>query len=560
MRRLRTTVIAILAGLSAQTQTAAAAAPPASWPPASAPGELFAHIGEEHLSDADGPRVLPAVVAELVKYRPLAVMTSADKSDNGTQEKLEDYKRAVIRPLAGAGVPVFSATGNHDRTAQPPVPGGSPGVVDARAYRSVFADQPFPWGDAAPVATPPFAPLRRPAGDPDGASNHFVVDVGAARWIFVDNSCYEIEACDLFQSPPFPDADGFAGQFDWMSAKAAEAKRQGRRAFVVMHMPTQDDRPGHTEPTPFAHTMGEGTSADNATFERRAAAAGVDAVFVGHVKVMQQYAARGVPYFTDGGAGGELYADEREEVGVDSGYWYGFRLVRVAGPEMTTDAVPVIVPGGITVAGPARVARGTLAAFAATARSPATEGVRVDALELRDPDPARPNASKLPRPARIWTTGDPLVLAPVAAPADDPRRDAATQTDSGRFVARCPGTAPITVTSGFESRTVAATVPSRSGPVVRSVARRARTVRRGRITRVAAVRLAQPARLLVRVTRGGRTVGSLGERCTAARRPISVRWDGRLDGKAVSPGAYAVTVRVASDRPSVVRRYGVRVR
>ncbi|MDQ3631141.1 MAG: hypothetical protein M3417_07735, partial [Actinomycetota bacterium] len=173
MRRLPLTALALLAGLATGTPTAPAAAPPPSWPPASAPGELFAHIGEEHLTDEDGPRVLPAVVAELVKYRPLAVMTSADKSDNGTEQKLQDYKQAVIRPLAGAGIPVFSATGNHDRTAQAPIPGGSPGVVDGRIYRSVFADQPFPWGDAAPVATPPFAPLTRPAGDPDGASNHF---------------------------------------------------------------------------------------------------------------------------------------------------------------------------------------------------------------------------------------------------------------------------------------------------------------------------------------------------------------------------------------------------
>ncbi|MDQ3630034.1 MAG: hypothetical protein M3417_01900, partial [Actinomycetota bacterium] len=429
-----------------------------------------------------------------------------------------------------------------------------------RIYRSVFADQPFPWGDAAPVATPPFAPLTRPAGDPDGASNHFVVDIGAARWIFVDNSCYEIRACDLFQNPPFPDAEGFSGQFNWMTAKAAEAKRGGRRAFVVMHTPTQDDRPAHTEPTPGPHTMGEGISADNAMFEQRAAAAGVDAVFLGHIKVMQKYAAGGVPYFTDGGAGGELYANERERVGVDSGYWYGYRLVRVAGPEISTDAVPVIVPGGITVTGPGRVARGELAAFTATARSPATKGVRVDTLELRDPDPTRPNAGKLPSPARIWTSGDPFVLAPVAAPTDDPRRDTATQTDSGRFTARCPGTAAITVTSGFESRTAAATVPSQGGPIARSVQRRSRTVRRGRATKVAAVRLAQPARLLVRVTRGGRTIGSLLERCTAARKPIAVRWNGRLGGKPVAPGAYGITVRVASDRPSVVRRYAVRVR
>ena len=548
-----------LAALAGGSQ-ASAAAPPPSWPPATAPGELFAHIGEEHLTDADGPRVLPAVVAELVKYRPLAVMTSADKSDDGTEKKLEDYKQAVIVPLAGGGIPVFSATGNHDRTAPPPVPGGAPGVVAARAYPSVFADPPFPWGDAAPVATPPFAPLTRPAGDPDGASNHFVVDIGAARWIFVDNSCYEIRGCDLFQNPPFPDAEGFRGQFEWMTAKAAEAKRQGRRAFVVMHMPTRDDRPGHTEPTPGPHTMGEGFSTDNATFERRAAAAGLDGVFLGHVKVMQQYVAGGVPFFTDGGAGGELHVNEQEKVGVDSGYWYGYRLVRVAGRGITTDAVPVIVPGGITVTGPARVARGALAAFTATARSPATEGVRVDTLELRDPDPARPNASKLPSPARIWTSGDPLVLAPVAAADDDPRRDAATQTDSGRFAARCPGPAAITVTAGSESRTAAVTVPSEPGPIVRSVERRSRTVRRGRTPKLAAVRLVQPARLIVRVTRGGKTVGSLAERCTAARKRIAVRWDGRLGGRAVPRGRYGVTVRVASDRPSVVRRYAVRVR
>lgn len=560
MRPLLLTSLPILAVLATGAKGASAAAPPPSWPPASAPGELFAHIGEEHLTDVDGPRVLPAVVAEIVKYRPLAVMTSADKSDDGTAQKLEDYKQAVIRPLAAAGVPVFSATGNHDRTAPPPVPGGSPGVVDATAYRSIFADQPYPWGDAAPVATPPFAPLTRPAGDPAGASNHFVVDVGAARWIFVDNSCYEIKGCDPFQSPPFPDADGFAGQFDWMSAKAAEAKRQGRRAFVVMHMPTQDDRPGHTEPTSAPHTMGEGISTDNATFEQRAAAAGVDAVLLGHIKVMQQYAAGGVPYFTDGGAGGELYANETEKVGVDSGYWYGYRLVRVARDAITTDAVPVIVPGGITVAGPSRVARGDAAAFAATARSPATEGVRVDTLELRDPDPSRPNAAKLPRPSRIWTTGDPLVLAPVATHADDPRRDATTQTDSGRFIGRCPGTAPITITSGFESKTTFVTVPSRPGPVARSIQRRARTVRRGRTATLAAVRLAQPARVLVRVTQGGRTIGTLAERCTAARKPIAVRWDGRLAGKAVARGTYGVTVRVASDRPSFTRRYVVRVR
>lgn len=432
----------------------AAVAPPASWPPAESSGELFAHIGEEHLTDEDGPRVLPAVVAEVGKYRPLALMTSADKSDNGTEAKLAAYKQTVTAPLAAVGVPVYSGTGNHDRTAPQPLPGGLPGTLDSATYRSVFADQPFPWGDAAPVTRTPFAPQARPAEDPVGASNHYVVDIGDARWIFLDNSCYEISACDQFQNPPFPDREGFTGQFAWMTAKAKEAKAAGRRVFAVMHMPTQDDRPGHTEPTPLPHTMGEGTSSDNATFERLAAEAGVDGVFLGHIKVMQQYAAGGVPYFTDGGAGGELYKNEDEEVGVDSGYWYGYRLVRVTPGGVETDAVPVIVPDGITVRGPSALARGESATFAATAQSPATEDVRVDALELCDPDPAaaRQDVAKLPNPARIWTTADPLVLAPVASSTDDPRRDPATQTADGRFQARCPGLAPITVTSGFASQ------------------------------------------------------------------------------------------------------------
>lgn len=537
----------------------AAAAPPAAWPPATGPGDLIAHIGEEHLTDADGPRVLPAVVAQLARYGPLAVTTSADKSDNGTPEKLEDYKKTVIAPLAAARIPVFSATGNHDRTAMEPVPGGSPFVLDFDAYRATFADQPFPWGDAAPFAGRRFAPTARPASDPAGASTHFFVDVGAARLIFVDNSCYEITVCNNFQNPPFPDAEGFPGQLEWMRAKAIEAGAQGRQALVVLHMPTQDDRPGHTEPTPAAHTMGEGTSPDNAAFEQAAREAGVDGVFAGHIKIMQQYVAGGVPYFIDGGAGGELYVNEEERVGVDSGYWYGFRLARITPSALVTDAVPVIVPGGITVAGPGRVGRGEVAQFTATARQPATEGVKVDALELRDPDPARSNATKLPSPARIWTSSDPLVLAPLSSAQDDPRRDVSTQTDGGRFAGRCPGRASLSITSGYERRETSVTVPSTSGPVVRSMGRRDRTVTPGRSTKVGAVRLAQPARLIVTVQRAGRTVATLRRSCASGRLPIRIAWNGRLGNRRATPGRYTVVVRVASDRPSSVRRLAVRV-
>lgn len=104
-------------------------------------------------------------------------------------------------------------------------------------------------------------------------------------------------------------------------------------------------------------------------------------------------------------------------------------------------------------------------------------------------------------------------------------------------------------------------VPSRGGKIVSSLERRARIVSRARrSTKIAALRLAQPARLIVRVMRGGKTLGDLERTCTPTRKPISIRWDGRLEGKRVSRGTYSVSVRVASDRPSTVRRYKVEVR
>ena len=51
----------------------------------------------------------------------------------------------------------------------------------------------------------------------------------------------------------------------------------------------------------------------------------------------------------------------------------------------------------------------------------------------------------------MFTTSDPQVLAPVASKTDDPRRNARTQTTDGLFARRCPGTARIRVTSGFET-------------------------------------------------------------------------------------------------------------
>ena len=558
MRRLLLVTVSVL--VTTAVAPSAALSAPAMWPPRDGPGSLFVHYGEEHWNDDDGERILPRVVANTIRYRPALVTMSADKANNGTVEQLERW-REFMSPYDAARIPYFAAVGNHDRTSPPGVPGGLSPVADLTNYRQVFAGRPYPFGDAAPPQDPKFSPRARPSNDPTGASSHYSFDYGNVRWVFIDNSCFSIINCDPLQNPPFPDTEGNAGQYDFLRRRAAEANERGMKVFVVMHMPTQDDRPGHTEPTPLPHTMGEGTSPDNQIFEDVAAGAGVDAVFAGHIKGQWQYTGRGVPYYTDGGAGGEVYVGEDEEVGVDSGYWHGYRLVRVDGSRTTTDTVPVFVPGGITVRGPRSVGVGSTARFAATGRQPTEEGPRVDALELRDPDPSRPNADNLTTPARIWTTGDPLVLGPVASATDDPRRDRATQTDSGSFRARCPGRTDITITSGVESRERDVTVASRPGAIVRSISPAARRVRPGRRTTVATARLAQPAQIMARVTRGGRLIRRLRARtCFDGSRPFVARWDGRNGrGRAVRAGIYTVEVAVRSDRAPVIRRFRVRV-
>ncbi|MEJ7891481.1 MAG: metallophosphoesterase [Solirubrobacteraceae bacterium] len=540
---------------------AAAAKPPASWPPAKGPGLLVAHFGEEHLNDDDGERILPNVVAEVARYKPAIATTSADKGSNGVPEQFAAYKE-VMAALERASVPYFSALGNHDRTAPPGVPGGFPGVTDFAPYRAAFADRPFPWGDGPPVSDPRFAPISRPVSDTDGASTHYAVDVGNVRWVFLDNSCYSLINCDPFQAPAFPDDDGNGSQYDYLRSVAGEAKREGRLVFVVFHMPTQDDRPGHTNPTPAPHTMGEGTSPDNATFEQVAAELDVDAVFAGHIKGQWMYRGQGdVPYYTDGGAGGEVYVSSEEEVGVDSGYWHGFRLLRIVGSKVTTDVVPAIVPDGITVKGPPSVKRGEVAVFTATAKQPTEEGPKIDALELREPDPSRSNAAKLPTPARIWTTGNRRIVAPVAAKSDDARRDPATQTVSGRFAGRCPGRTAVSITSGFQTRRVPVVVPSAPGKLLRSVKPRRRPLPAGRRATVATVRLAQPVRLRATVRRGARVVATLIDRCGRAKRPIAVRWNGRgTSGRRVAAGRYTLDVRLRSDRRTLVRRFKLGLR
>lgn len=502
--RTPTAALALAAALAA---AAPAVAAPKLWPPAKGPGDLMVHYGEEHLDDEDGEIIFPTVVADSIRWNPRLVVTSADKTSNGTEENLLAWKQ-VMSAYDTAGIPYFAVTGNHDRQALPGFPNGVSPLSPLGSYLTVFADRHYPFGDAPPPQIPGFAPAQRPADDPAGASSHYSFDVGNVRWIVVDNSCFEFAQCDRSQNPPFTNGET---TFGYIARQATEAAEQGKLVFVALHMPTQDPRPEHTQPTPLPHTFGEGSSPENGQFEDAAKAAGVDGVFAGHIKGQWTYEAQGVPYYIDGGAGGEVYVDpEKEEVGVDYGYWHGWRLLRAIGTRVVTDAVPVFVPGGITVTEPNRTLAGDEVQFEAFGRQPTVEGPLVDKLELRDPDPGRPNAANLPEPARIWTTGNRFVAKPVASESDDPRRNRKLQTADGLFKAICPGTSKITITAGVESASRTLTVSSRPGPIVRGITRKGDQVRVG---------LLQPARVQVRS--GGRvlrrTCSKAGTVVTAAK-------------------------------------------
>ena len=523
-------------------------APARTWPPREGRGSLFIHFGEEHLTDPDGPIVFPRVVAEARAWKPNLVLASGDKSDEGTLEKLTDY-RTVMQPLLDAGIPWFGSVGNHDRET-PVLPGGLSPLADLGPYKQVFAPMPYPFGDGAPPADPLFAPRARPADDPAGASSVYALDYANVRVIFIDNSCQSISNCrGPLENPPVAD------QYAVLREKAAEARAAGRKVWVVMHQPTRDPRDqSKVEPTTFNHNMGKGSSPDNQLFEQVAAQAGVEMVFLGHIKGQFEYSGQGgVRYFIDGGAGGELYTDDPEYVGVDTGYWYGYRLIRVDGGSVTTDTVPVL--DSIALEGPDQVVeRRERVVYSATGRQPATNGIKVDALELRDPDRSRADGPSLPTPSRIWTTSNPEVLSPKPATGDDPRRDPRTQTKFGEFRARCPGRATITVTSGLTSAEKTTTVTG-GGPALRRVVARATTVRRGRPTAIASIKLGRPAQIEARVRRGRRVVATVLPN-TCANGTRAVRWD----AKGAKPGRYTLEIRVRSDRPTVVRKLGFSVR
>lgn len=564
MRRLLalTAGFGLILALGQAPVDAVAASPRASnpWPPMPDEGLLFAHYGEEHLDDADGQRILPRVIRDTAEYGPAMVTMSADKGEDGTVEILEEWEH-LMEAYDEAGVPFFPAVGNHDRKAKPGFPEGVDPTGSLANFEDVFADRPYPFGDGAGYQDPMISPTTRPSFDPPGASSHYFVDYGPVRWIFIDNSCFSITNCDPLQNPSFPDEEGNSGQFEFLTSAASEAESEGRLVFVVMHMPTQDDRPGHVEPTPAPHTMGEGSSPDNLLFEQVAASVGIDGVFMGHIKGQWKYkGVGGVPYYTDGGAGGEVYVGPAEETGVDSGYWHGYRLVHVVGSEVErTETVPVFTDDPFEMSGPKALDVDQRGQFTAVGQQPTVEGPDVK-LELRRPDPAASNAAKLPTPSYIWATRDRRVLRPVATEDDDSRRNPKRQTTSGEFVGRCPGQARVRIKSGFARSSMKLTVRSEPGVIADSVERGVRRLRSGQRRTLASVRLRQPVRVIARLMRGGETVKVLKSRCMREPKRVRVRWSGYANGEPADPGRYRVRVRIPSDRKTVIESYNLRLR
>lgn len=406
LRLVLPAIAAILAfvALTGAAQASRAKAPKI-WPPKAASGKLFVHFGEEHINDADGATLLPAVVRSSARFRPDLVTMSGDKADDGENEQYRLWLD-VMKRYDRAGIPWFAAVGNHDRKAPPGFPGGVATVADFGPYAEFFARRPYPMGDRTGYRKPLIRPRERPASDPDGASSHYFADAGPVRWVFIDNSCWSIIQCDPLQNPSAQNQGGDEPQFDFLRRVGTEASEDGRLIFVVMHMPTQD--PGdqsYREPTAVQHTMGKtaGGLLDNTLFEQAAADAGVDGVFLGHIKGQFLYEGEGgVPYFIDGGAGGELYTTG--PVGTDHGYWHGFRVLYVRGEQFRTDAVPIFARGGIRIPGERRLAVGTRRTFEAFGRQPVfNDPAKVPALELRDPDPT-------PRTTRQVFAPPPLVL------------------------------------------------------------------------------------------------------------------------------------------------------
>lgn len=445
----------------------------AQWPPPPEDGAFdVVHFGEAHWNEGQGPETMPILVQDVVRFHPDFLIFSSDIADIGTTDRLVCFAQ-IMKPLSDAGIPWFDAPGNHDR-----LPAAGPGGVangDISEWRQVFASMPAPWGDA-PAPDEGFLLPRDEPDDGSGASTHYHFDYApdeeavAVRVIALDNSQHSLTTADVDQYPAVGPGEKDASQLAFLQRTAAEADEAETLSWVVMHQPTTDPRDiSNVHPVSYNHTMGKGASPDNKLFEVMAEANGVDGVFLGHIQGNAVYTTGTTHYFIDGGGGGSPYA--LREVGTDTGYYYGFRVLRVFrtgdGWDYRTYFVPLV--DRIELKGPQSVLVGEEALFSATAiqpfdpKLPPRFGLAPNepiALELR-PVSAVVDES-VPELAYVWESSNPKVLRPVAAntsdPLDDPAFDPRSMTTGGTFEAVRPGVAFVTIRTGTHARTMKVTV------------------------------------------------------------------------------------------------------
>ena len=121
------------------------------------------------------------------------------------------------------------------------------------------------------------------------------------------------------------------------------------------------------------------------------------------------------------------------------------------------------------------------------------------------------------------------MVAPLTAKGDDPRRDRRTQTEGGVLRGPLPGPRAREHHLGLRDHRQDGAVPSKAGRIARRVRAVKAGLRRARPAHASArVRLSQPARVLVRVRRRGRTVRVLRDACLKpGRKLLRVAWDAR---------------------------------
>ena len=422
------------------------------------------HIGTR----VRGRCTMPILIQDVLSYDPNFVTFSADIADIGTLDRLACFSQ-IIRPTVAAGIPWFNSPGNHDRVAVAGPGGVANGAIDV--WREVFSHMSEPWGDE-PAPSRRFVVPEEEPDDGNGAATHYYFDYGPVgkpflRVIALDNSQQSLTTSDADQYPAVGPGQTDASQLAFLERVAADAQEKGLMTWVVMHQPTQDPRDiSNVNPASYNHTMGKGASADNAAFDAIAQVTGVDAVFMGHIQGNVVYGVGDTEYYVDGGGGGSPYA--LHEVGTDTGYYYGFRVMRLykGADGWTSRSYLVPLVDKIEIAGPEDQPKvGDEIALTATATQPydpdlpprlglaPNEAIK---LELRDPVMTPADRGSVPTLAYMWTTSNPRVLKPVTPEdaIDDPAFDEGTMTTTGRFEAVGRGVARITIMTGTHKETV----------------------------------------------------------------------------------------------------------